>query len=99
MGKLITQTFRHQIPPGARILIESSVEGVLTPTPELVQLGLTPLAVTVAVAGALLSISRSAAYRLVDEGKLRAVSVGAKRRVPIAEIERYLADGLDEVQQ
>ena len=57
-------------------------------------LGLRPLAVTIAMAGEMLSISRSAAYRLIDGGQIRTVVVGSKQRVPIAEIERHLRDSL-----
>ena len=53
-----------------------------------------PLAVDYSEAGRLLGVSPSSIYRLVRDGKLRAVTVGAAKRVPRAELERYIADQL-----
>ena len=38
----------------------------------------------------LLKISRSSAYRLVDSGELKSVSIGRFRRVRVADMEAFL---------
>lgn len=51
-------------------------------------------AVNISETAKLLGISRDLVYQLIHEGRLRAVSVGKRRRlVPLSEIERLLEDG------
>ncbi len=53
-----------------------------------------PLAYDYTEAGRLLGVSPSSVYRLVRDGKLRAVTVGAARRIPRSELERFVDDQL-----
>lgn len=63
----------------------------------------TVLALTLAEAADSLSFPRGESgtagtqrvYRLVLAGKLRAVKIGKSLRVPVAELERFLADGAE----
>jgi len=41
-------------------------------------------------AASLLSISRTAVYGLIRDGKLRAVKIGGRRRIPHSSIEDYV---------
>lgn len=42
-----------------------------------------------------MNISRATIYRLFSEGSLRYVQIGSKRLVPIAEIERFIDEGMN----
>lgn len=53
------------------------------------------LLVSVPEAGRRLGISRSTALELVASGRLGSVKVGARRLVPVAELERFVADLCD----
>ena len=46
--------------------------------------------VTVSEAAALLGVGRSFAYELVQRGDLPSVKLGRARRVPVAEVRRYI---------
>ncbi len=50
-----------------------------------------PLALSYVDAGRLLDVSESTVKRLVVAGQLRAIDVGRSRRVPVSEVERYIA--------
>jgi excisionase family DNA binding protein len=47
---------------------------------------------TVAEAGRVLSVSRATAYRLVTTGELPVVRIRGMLRVPVARLERWIAD-------
>jgi excisionase family DNA binding protein len=49
------------------------------------------MAYSMAETAAALGITKPTAYKLVAQGRLRTVMVGARRLVPITEIERLLA--------
>ena len=51
------------------------------------------LAVDPAEAARLLGLSRPMIYKLMQQGKLRTVTIGRSRRVPITELERLLGVG------
>lgn len=42
----------------------------------------------------MLSVSRARIYALMASGKLRSIKVGRSRRIPMQEIERFVADEL-----
>ena len=46
---------------------------------------------TIAQAAERLSISRTQAYKLVRDGKLRTISIGKHRRVPLSELDAFIA--------
>ncbi len=48
-----------------------------------------PLLVSVREAAARLGIGRDTAYRLVAEGRLRSLSLGRRRLVPVAELTAF----------
>lgn len=50
-----------------------------------------PLALSYADAGRLIDVSESTIKRLVAAGELCAIDVGRSRRVPVSEVERYVA--------
>jgi hypothetical protein len=58
--------------------------------PTLPERGLRPMAVNVATAGELLSISRTQAYKIIKDGELKTVDIGSKKIVPLTEIQRFL---------
>lgn len=43
-------------------------------------------------AAAYLNISRTTMYRLINDGAVRTVMVGQRKRVPLAEIDRLIAE-------
>lgn len=51
-----------------------------------------PLVVDVPEAGRLLGVSPRSAWRLVRSGEVPSVRIGGSRRVLVADIDRYLAD-------
>ena len=53
------------------------------------------LLVTVAEAAELLSIGRSNTYRLINEGQLASVKIGARRLVPRASLEAFVQELLE----
>ena len=61
---------------------------------ENVDSGSAPLLVTVEEAARLLGCGRSFAYNLVLSGQLPTVKLGRLRRVPVGELNRYIADRL-----
>ncbi len=56
------------------------------------------LLVSVPEAGRRLSVGRSTALELVASGRLGSVKVGARRLVPVAELERFVAELCDAAQ-
>ena len=54
-----------------------------------------PLAVSPAVAGAMVGLCRASIYNLVARGELKAVKIGRATRIPVAELERLVARGGD----
>ena len=52
------------------------------------------IALDYAEAGRLIGVSASTVYRLVRDGKLHAVSVGAAKRIPRSELERFVDEQL-----
>jgi excisionase family DNA binding protein len=40
--------------------------------------------------GRVISVSRSTAYELVARGEVRTVAIGARRLVPVVEVDRYV---------
>lgn len=52
---------------------------------------ITPLTLSVDEAAALLGISRAHAYRLIEQGEIFCIRLGARIRIPRAEIERLVA--------
>lgn len=55
------------------------------------------LAVSVEVAAQMMNVSRSLAWNLVWEGKLRSVKLGRRRLVPLEAISELLGGSLDDV--
>ena len=55
-----------------------------------------PLLLTAEEAARALGIGRTVVYRLMREGELRGVRIGASRRFPREEIERYVQHLLEE---
>jgi excisionase family DNA binding protein len=53
-----------------------------------------PLAVSPRKAAAYLDVGHDAIYRLIGQGRLRSVKLGRRRLIPVAELERFLADEL-----
>ena len=53
--------------------------------------GNTLMSVDISEAAARLNISRTTAYSLMEQGRLRYAIVGNRRRIPLAELERVLA--------
>lgn len=51
-------------------------------------------ALTYRETGNVIGLSERTVWGLVDRGELRAVRIGRAVRIPVAEIERYLADRL-----
>ncbi len=45
---------------------------------------------TVRGAADFLSLSRGAVYNLLDEGELRSIHIGRSRRIPLAELRRFV---------
>ena len=43
---------------------------------------------------AILNISRAMAYRLIQQGEIRSVCIGAARRVRLADLHNYIDDNL-----
>ena len=43
-------------------------------------------------AGRLLGISRTKVFDLLGSGELRSMKIGRRRRIPTAEVERFIAD-------
>lgn len=56
---------------------------------------LPPMLVSVTEFGRSVGVGRTKAYELVDAGAVRTVSIGARRLVPVCEVERYVAELLD----
>ena len=54
------------------------------------------LAYSIAEAAAVTSLSRATLYRLISSGKLRTVTVGARRLIPATEIQRLCGLSLSE---
>jgi excisionase family DNA binding protein len=54
----------------------------------------TPLAVSPRKAAAYLDVGHDAIYQLIGQGRLRSVKLGRRRLIPLAELERFLADEL-----
>ena len=54
----------------------------------------TPLAVTLAEAAKSLGVGRSKMYDLAAAGKIRTFKIGRCRRIPMAEIERIVEEGI-----
>jgi len=55
-----------------------------------------PILVSVAEAAHMLSIGRTAAWELVRKRKIKSVKIGRTRRLPIAAIEEYVQQLMDE---
>jgi len=55
-----------------------------------------PILVSVAEAAEMLSIGRTAAWELVRKRKIKSVKIGRTRRLPIAAIEEYVQQLMDE---
>ena len=53
-----------------------------------------PLAVSPRKAAAYLDVGHDAIYQLIGQGRLRSVKLGRRRLIPVAELERFLADEL-----
>jgi excisionase family DNA binding protein len=51
------------------------------------------LALTIEEACQALTISRTTLYELLAEGRLRSVTAGRRRLIPLSELERLLAEG------
>jgi excisionase family DNA binding protein len=47
--------------------------------------------VRISDAAAMLSISRTAFYRLLSEGKIRTIQIGKSRRVPVSALQDFIA--------
>ncbi len=54
----------------------------------------TPLLETVAGACRMLKCSRPTLYRLLADGTIRSLKVGKLRRIPVSELEEFVARGL-----
>ena len=55
-----------------------------------------PLLVTVPQAARMLAISRSLVYELIWKGELKPVHIGRSARFTISELERFIADRLEQ---
>lgn len=55
-----------------------------------------PLLVTVPQAARMLAISRSLVYELIWKGELKPVHIGRSARFTITELERFIADRLEQ---
>jgi excisionase family DNA binding protein len=53
-----------------------------------------PLLVTIRQASAMLSISRSSIYLLIESGQLTPVRIGRSVRLPVDQLEQFVADRL-----
>jgi excisionase family DNA binding protein len=53
-----------------------------------------PLLVTVDTAAKMLSIGRTSLYQLMGKGEIAFLQLGACRRIPVSELERWIADRL-----
>lgn len=53
-----------------------------------------PLLVSIKQASAMLSISRSVIYQLMDAGQLTPIRIGRSVRLPVEQLERFVADRL-----
>lgn len=53
-----------------------------------------PLAVSPRKAAAYLDVGHDAIYALLNQGRLRSVKLGRRRLIPVAELQRFLADEL-----
>ncbi|MGK2886925.1 MAG: helix-turn-helix domain-containing protein [Rhodococcus sp. (in: high G+C Gram-positive bacteria)] len=53
-----------------------------------------PLLVSIKQASAMLSISRSVIYQLMDAGHLTPIRIGRSVRLPVEQLERFVADRL-----
>lgn len=51
-----------------------------------------PQLLRISEAATYLSISRTTMYRLINEGTIKTVQVGQRKRVPLAEINRLIAE-------
>ena len=51
-----------------------------------------PMAVTYREAGKKLSVCERTVWGLVRDGRLRAVKIGRAVRIPVSELERFIAD-------
>lgn len=54
------------------------------------------MALGVAETAALLGVSRTTVHALLRSGRLRSVKIGARRLIPVAEVERLLEQGTAE---
>ena len=72
--------------------MQAKVEGTIVRKLDTWIADVTPCVVNIEQAGVLLGgLSRAHLYRLIARGELRTVKSGARRLVPIAAIEEYLA--------
>jgi excisionase family DNA binding protein len=55
--------------------------------------GSTPAGYSIVETARRLSVSRSHVYRLISEGRLRRVKLGARSIVPASEIDRLMVEG------
>jgi excisionase family DNA binding protein len=53
------------------------------------------LAVDYETAGEMMTMSKRSIARLVAEGRLRTIGKGSGRRIPVVELERFIAEELD----
>ncbi|MHB1739149.1 MAG: excisionase family DNA-binding protein [Actinomycetes bacterium] len=53
-----------------------------------------PLAVSPRKAAGYLDVGHDAIYQLLRQGRLRSVKLGRRRLIPVAELQRFLADEL-----
>lgn len=56
----------------------------------------TPLLVRVEEAARILSLGRSTVYEMINTGELPSVKRGAARRIPLAAIEKWVADQIQQ---
>jgi excisionase family DNA binding protein len=57
--------------------------------------GLGKLAVSVEQAAHMLSIGRTTMFEIIGLGAVRTVKIGARRLVPVAELQRYVSELLE----
>jgi|SRR5947209_11043860 len=53
------------------------------------------LLLTIPEAAKLVSLSDRTIYRLIDAGELRATTIGSIKRIPTAELERWVMEGVN----
>ena len=90
------QSAKPSVKLAAKPAPKSAPKSAPTPMPEDPE-EMSPLLLTVDRAAQKLGICRDFMYRLLARGEMRSVKIGRSRRVPVGELEAYIARRLSEV--